>query len=166
MKRIVPFAIATAGLVHLWIAPQHYAHAPVHGIFFVVAGLAQLAWAYLFLKKTDKNLYYSGLVLTGGLIVLWAITRVVVAPFHDDPGEIDAAGILCKSLELVGMFGLAWLVSRGTVTGVSKQSLARALGAALLISIASGGFLYGIAVGAEKVLPLLSSGEEHHQHDE
>jgi hypothetical protein len=42
MISIITIAIAIAGLIHLVLAPAHYAHAPAHGVFFALAGMAEI----------------------------------------------------------------------------------------------------------------------------
>ena len=36
-------SMVAAGLIHLAIAPLHWGHAPAHGLFFAVSGLAEAA---------------------------------------------------------------------------------------------------------------------------
>lgn len=33
---------ALAGIIHLWIIPEHWEHAPAHGLFFLGVGIAQI----------------------------------------------------------------------------------------------------------------------------
>jgi hypothetical protein len=160
-------AVAVAGLIHLWLGPQHYSHAPVHGIFFVVLGVAQLAWANFHNRKTSRQLYYAGLFLTGGMIILWAITRVVTQPFHGHPGSVDLEGILVKTAELIGLVGLVQTAAKGKVKGISKATFASMLGSAILISVATGFMTYGVAVAAEYVMtPVSDHGEHSEGHEE
>ena len=63
-------AIAVAGLVHLIIAPGQVSHAPAHGGFFAVAGVAQITWAVAFWRYRSSQLGWIGMALSGGLIVL------------------------------------------------------------------------------------------------
>lgn len=169
MKQFAPIAIAIAGAIHLILAPQHYAHAPAHGIFFLVAGIAEFAWAVIFLDKPTKSTYYAGLALSGGLILLWGLTRVVPAPFHHGEVEpIDLGGIVCKVSELAGLFALLLMAAHGSIAGLGKQSPARLVANALLIAIAVAGVTYGVSRAAEPLLPSLgaASHEEGEHHDE
>jgi hypothetical protein len=169
LKLFISIAVAASGLIHLWIAPEHYGHAPVHGIFFVAAGIGQLAWAYLFYKKPTAQLYYAGLVLTGGLTVLWALTRVSTQPFHGHVGEVEIYGILSKTAEIAGLVGLTLMGAQGAIKGVHKSTIARALAAAFLLSVFAGDTTYAVALAAERVLAPASgdhAGEGEHGHEE
>ncbi|MGH2582140.1 MAG: hypothetical protein ACRDFQ_04510 [Anaerolineales bacterium] len=172
--RIPALAIALAGAVHLVLAPQHFAHAPAHGVFFVLAGSAELAWATLFLRRPTKQLYYAGLALVGGLVALWAITRVLPAPFHGAAEPIDLGGIVSKISELAGLGALLMVAAQGGIAGVRKQSLSRLAATALLLSAAAGAASYGLGFAAEPLFPSLAAEshsevehhEEEHPHEE
>jgi hypothetical protein len=164
MNRLASFAIGAAGLVHLVLAPQHYAHAPAHGIFFAMAGLAQIVWAVAFLRQPTAQMYYAGLALAGSLIVLWGFTRVFPAPFHDTPEAVDISGIICKISELVGLGALLVLAAQGGVLGLAKQTTARLAAIALLLAAAGGLLSYGIGRAAEPIFPSLF-GAEHNDAD-
>jgi hypothetical protein len=157
MNRIASLAIAAAGVIHLILAPQHFGHAPAHGIFFAVAGLAQILWAVAFLRDPNQRMYYSGLVLAGGLIALWAITRFLPAPFHHHPEAIDLGGIVCKLSELVGLGALLAIAAQGGILGLGKQSLARLALIAIVIAAAFGAVSYTVGRAAEPLFPSLSA---------
>lgn len=173
MNRIASVAIGAAGIIHILLSPQHYAHAPAHGAFFMVAGIAELAWAFTFIKQPTKQVYYAGLVLAGGLIVLWVITRLIPAPFHDNPESIDVGGIVCKISELIGLGALLMVAAQGGILGLGKQTFARLFGVALLLSLAAGIVSYGAGRAAEPLFPSLweaqigdhHDGVEHGDHD-
>ncbi|MCQ3980642.1 MAG: hypothetical protein DPW09_45120, partial [Anaerolineae bacterium] len=57
IRSICVITIALAGLVHLLIAPAHYAHAPAHGLFFAAAGIVQCIWAVAFWRRPSLALY-------------------------------------------------------------------------------------------------------------
>jgi hypothetical protein len=164
VNRIATFAIGLAGLIHIVIAPQHYAHSPAHGIFFAVAGIAEIAWALAFLRQPTKEMYYAGLALAGGLVLLWAFTRFLPAPFHDDPEAIDLGGIVCKLSELAGLGVLLLMAAQGRILGLAKQSTARLLVTTVLVGVAAAGITYTLARAAEPFMPALA-GQVHQEHD-
>ena len=65
-KGIIIIALALAGAIHLIISPEHYGHAPAHGIFFAISGLAQVFWAVAAWFRMNRAVYYAGLALSGG----------------------------------------------------------------------------------------------------
>jgi hypothetical protein len=99
--------MAGAGLMHLLILPEHFEHAPAHGWFFAAAGVVQIAWAAVGWRRGRAWLDLLGLALAAGLILLWAITRVLPAPFAEHPEAIDGSGIISKALE-AGAFLALW----------------------------------------------------------
>jgi copper(I)-binding protein len=161
MRSIPVIAIATAGVIHLVLAPVHYAHAPAHAIFFALAGVAELLWAAAFWRKPTSRLYYLGVALAGGLVVLWAMTRFLIAPFEQEPGTWDLGGLVCKASELVAILALVAMAVQGKIIGLPRVSLARAAGVALGMSLAAGVFSYGVGMALEPALPSLARSEEH-----
>lgn len=175
MNRFATLAVAAAGIIHIAVAPQHYEHAPAHAIFFVLAGIAEIIWAIVFLRRPTQSVYYVGLALTGGLIVLWALTRVMPAPFHGHAEAIDLGGIACKVSEFAGLAALLLIAAQGGIAGLAKQSLARLAAIALVVSAAVAGATYVAARAAEPLLPSLFAPEHHdddggeheeHEHEE
>lgn len=166
MNRIATIAIAAAGVIHLVVAPQHYAHAPAHGIFFVVAGLAEIAWAIVFLRQPTQQVYYAGLLLTGGLIVLWLVTRIIPAPFHGHAEAVDLGGTVCKISELVGLAALLLVAAQGGIAGLSRQAFVRLAAVAIVLSVAAGALSYGVGRAAEPLFPSLFGESAEHQHEE
>ncbi len=72
----VAIALAAAAAVHLVMAPAHAEEGAAHVVFFLVAGLGQVALAGLVLLAPSRHLHtvvWSGL----GLIALWALSRTV-----------------------------------------------------------------------------------------
>src|SRR5919201_4269333 len=69
-------ATAIAGILHLVMTSNLIGRAPMFGIFFLVAGIAQLFWALPMIKRWGRIWYYIGIVGTILLIILWAIVRL------------------------------------------------------------------------------------------
>jgi len=167
VTRYIPvIAIILAGLIHLAVAPEHYAHAPAHGLFFVLAGVAEILWALAFWRRPTPRRYHLGLALAGGLIVLWAITRVLPAPFGHGPEPVNASGLVCKISELIGVLSLVMLAAQGQLIGASSQPPLRAAGEALALALVVGLISYGAGYAATPLLPTLGPQEEpaHEEH--
>jgi hypothetical protein len=163
-------ALATiaAGVLHLIIIPEHWAHAPAHGLFFLVAGILQIVWGIAVWRKPSTELYYVGVVMAGWLIVLYFLTRVFPAPFgHGGPEEVSTIDLVCKFCEALGMVTLAILIFQGALLTTSRQKAWRAMGLIVLLSFITAFTTYSAAIAAEPIFPSLSApaGEEHH-HDE
>lgn len=49
-KRLVAgsaLAAILAGVIHLAIIPEHWSHAPAHGLFFLSVGILQIGWGVI-----------------------------------------------------------------------------------------------------------------------
>jgi hypothetical protein len=161
MLQYIPIImIALAGLVHLLIAPAHYAHAPAHGLFFAVAGLVQCGWAVAFWRWPSLALYRVGLAISGGLIVLWLLTLALPAPFGGHAEAIDASALVCKASELSGLISLVALALMGP-TAFGPRSATRRVGEALALSLIVGLIIFGAGKAAEPLFPGLEHEAQH-----
>jgi len=91
-----------AGTVHVAVMPSHYAEAASYGVFFLAAGLAQLALAGLLLARPGPAVVAAGALGNAGLIVLWALTRTLGIPLGPDAGTVEPVGAidaLCVAAE-------------------------------------------------------------------
>jgi uncharacterized membrane protein HdeD (DUF308 family) len=69
-------ATTIAGILHLVLAANLIARGPLFGIFFLIAGIAQLFWALPMAKRWGKMWYYVGIAGTIVLIIIFFVTRV------------------------------------------------------------------------------------------
>src|SRR5918999_623292 len=79
MKALYYAAAATtaiAGILHLIQASNSLGFNLNTGIFFIVAGIAQLFWVVPMIRKWGRPWYFAGIGRTIILIVLFAITRM------------------------------------------------------------------------------------------
>ncbi len=160
-------ATVLAGVLHLVIVPEHWAHAPAHGLFFLIVGILQIVWGVLVWRQPSTRLYYIGVVMAGWLIVLYVITRLLPAPFGHGPEGVQAIDIVCKLCEGLGMLTLAILIFQGIVLNVNRASAWRAMTTIILLSFLTAFVTYGIARAAEPLFPMLSiPSDEHHEHEE
>jgi copper(I)-binding protein len=162
MKQLITIvAIAVAGVIHLVLAPSHYAHAPAHGIFFILAGIAEIVWAVVFWRRSSEKLYYGGVVLTGGLIVLWILTRFMTPPFEHEPGPVDASGLITKLCELAGLVSLVVLAVQGQIAGLARERIPQLVGIAIGLALISGIGAYQVGLAAEPLFPGLRGAAEN-----
>lgn len=155
-----------AGVIHLWIVPEHVEHAPVHGIFFLIVGIAQIVWGIVIWRRPSETLYYVGALMAGWLIVLYVITRLFPAPFSDGwPEIVDLIGLLCKLCEGLGMFALLILIFQKQVLKAGYFIALRTTTLILLLSLLFGVAIYRAARAAESFFPSLSAAGEEVHHD-
>ena len=160
-------AIATivAGIIHLVIIPDHWEHAPAHGLFFLIVGSLQVIWGVAVWRNPSERLYFIGVVMAGWLIVLYVLTRTMPAPFGHGPEEVSSIDIACKLCEALGMVTLAILIYQGTLMQSGRLLAWRAITVIVAISFLSAFVTYGLARAAEPMFPSLTASEHHHDHD-
>jgi hypothetical protein len=86
---------AIAGILHLVLAPNILEFNLNTGIFFIVAGIAQLFWVVPMIRKWGTPWYIAGIVGTIVLIALFAITRL-----PDNPITGRAGGVMPMALAI------------------------------------------------------------------
>ena len=166
-KRLALVAMAAmflAGALHLAIIPHHWAHAPAHGLFFLLSGILQIGWVLAYWRTRSPSLSQAGFVMALALILLWALTRVIRAPFGHGPEEIDTAGLATKACEAICAAALGLLIAATFFTQPRHYTWRPILGLALA-SILLAGLAYGVALAAEPFLPgLAPNATEEHEH--
>lgn len=156
MNIIAVITMAIAGLIHLYIAPEHWTHAPAHGLFFGLSGAAQLVWALLFRRQTSRWLYIGGLALSGGMLALWIFTQVWTPPFGESAEPVDIWMISSKAAEFIGFISLI-------TAGLAHRNAARSWLEAVAVALVGGILFYGVGYAAQPMLPnLMSLGSDHH----
>ena len=92
---------AIAGILHLIVASNVIQLSINNGIFFIVAGIAQIFWALPMVKRWGRVWYYLGIGGTIILIILWAMTRLPNNPITGErPFPINAMGISIEILQI------------------------------------------------------------------
>jgi hypothetical protein len=82
---------AAAGLIHLWVAPEHLNAAWPVGTFFMLAGAGQLAFAVVLTRGLGTSGVLFGVAANTGLVCLYVLSRTVPLPFlpaHDE-GHVE-----------------------------------------------------------------------------
>lgn len=154
------FMIA-AGLIHIGIGPLHWGHSPGHGLFFLLAGLAQVAWGLAFWRRPSTGLHRAGIVLAGGLITLYAITRLLPAPFSHEPEEVDAFDLVCKYSEGLSLLALLAMGVSRAATGHVRVVGWRTLALFATVAFGAGWATYGVAYAANSVLESIGAVATH-----
>jgi hypothetical protein len=108
-----------AGLIHLWVTPEHFEEWWGYGAFFLVAAVAQVLYVPLVLRWPNRIVLLLGIVGNSAIVLLYLLTRVVGIPLlGPEAGEVEGVGIIdvCATM--------------------SEVSIVVALGALVLIDIA------------------------------
>jgi hypothetical protein len=154
-------SIFVAGVLHLIAAPQHWGHAPPHGVTLALIGMAQIVWAAAFWYHPSNVLSRLGIMLAGGLLVLWGFTRVFTAPFHPGPESIQAIDVAVKLAELSAILSLSALIVHQLSTRAMQASAWRQVWWSLVVALWVGTIAYGLSLEAVALLPGLGHAAEH-----
>lgn len=92
-------ATAIAGILHLVLAPNILGFNLNSGIFFIVAGIAQIFWVVPMIRRWGLPWYYVGIGGTIVLMVLFAITRMPDNPITGRGGPINPMGLAIELLQ-------------------------------------------------------------------
>jgi len=113
-----------AGLIHLWVAPEHFHESWVVGTFFVLAGVGQLALGLALVRGLGTRGLLVAVAANAGLVCLYVVSRTAAIPFlpaHDE-GHVEhlpvegAAGsgvpiFPRSSIEPVGLLDMTCLLA-------------------------------------------------------
>ena len=111
-KDVVLTLALGVGIMHVLLSTDHLIDIGMeHGIFFVIAGSAQIGFGLLFVAKPTRGLAIIGTVGTIGSIILYFVTRIgnLPEPFGAPEG-IDQIGIIAKIVEISLVALLLYLV--------------------------------------------------------
>jgi hypothetical protein len=95
-----------AGLIHLWVTPEHFEQWWGYGAFFVVAAAAQILYVPIVLLLPTRIVLLGGMAGNLAIVVLYLLTRTVGIPlFGPEAGEVEGFGFLdvCATASELGI---------------------------------------------------------------
>jgi hypothetical protein len=105
---------AIAGILHLILASTIIGRNINSGIFFIVAGLAQLFWVVPMIKRWGRVWYYIGVAGTIVLIIMWAMTRLPGNPITGRGGSINEMGVAIEVFQIAYIVLTAIIITKET----------------------------------------------------
>ena len=139
------FASFGTGLVHIAVIREHLAESWAQGTFFIVVGLAQIAWALWALSRETVPAPRLTAAATLALIALWGISRTVglsLDPLTSVPEPAGTPDLFAVLLEIALILCVLAAIPRAVTTAAPSEP--PSLGKAAL----SGRFVALLAVGA------------------
>jgi hypothetical protein len=95
-------ATVLAGFVHLALTPEHWEESVSYGLFFLAAGVVQLAFASVLTRPGATASTWLAAVATNlALVVVYVDTRLVAPVGSDVPESVDALGVITVMAELL-----------------------------------------------------------------
>ena len=138
---------ALAGLIHAAAAKEHNGDRTLFWMF-VACAVAQLAWAAVVVKWTTRRVLLTGIVINGGAVLVWFLSRTTGIPFIDTLRQREAVA----GQDLAGAVYAAASVAAAIVV------LARPVARRTLPP------LWSVSAGAAALLlamPLIAAGHTH-----
>jgi len=116
-----------AGLIHLWVMPEHFEEWWGYGTFFLVSAVAQGLYAALLLSgRPGQVLLLSGIIGNFAVVTLYVATRTAGVPFFGphawEVEEVSAVGVAATAAELALIVVLVSLLE-----GVLRKRVVNAL---------------------------------------
>jgi hypothetical protein len=100
-----------AGLVHGWVAPDHFTAAALYGWFFVVVAVAQLGYGLLLLRSRHPAVLVAGVAGNVAVLGAYLLTRTRGIPLGPHAGKVEVAGALDWTAAAVEVALVVWLCS-------------------------------------------------------
>ncbi len=107
-------ATAISGMLHLSLAPGALGFNVNNGIFFLVAGVAQLFWIIPMIRRWGAPWYAAGIGGTAVLIAMYVITRMPGNPITGRGGPVNELGAATEVMQaaFIGLAAAALAIER------------------------------------------------------
>jgi MFS family permease len=95
-----------AGLVHLWVMPEHFEKWWGYGAFFLLAAAAQVIYVALLLRWPSRAVLLIGIAGNIAIVALYLLTRTTGIPlFGPEAGEVEGIGFadVCATTSELGI---------------------------------------------------------------
>jgi hypothetical protein len=127
-----------AGLIHLWVLPEHVEEWWGYGAFFLVAAVAQLGYVPLLLRWPNRTVLVLGIAGNSAIVLLYLLTRVVGTPFFGPAaGEVEGVGLadVCATAsEAAIVVATGALLLRGVIRQSTALLAPLVAGATMLVA--------------------------------
>lgn len=103
---------AIAGILHIIFASNIIGFNIPNGIFFIIAGVAQLFWILPMIKRWGRIWYLVGIAGTVILIIMWAITRMPGNPITGREGPLNEIGVAIQVFQIAYVVITAIIIAK------------------------------------------------------
>lgn len=130
---------AGAGIIHLSVVAEHMHEARSFGTFFLVSGIAQLAWAVLASGTLSRRAVLAACIGNASIVALWVVSRTSGLPIGPEPGTPEVVGfadVVATAYEALIVVGSIWLLrSQGRPLRTGVVSLVRRISLVIVLAI-------------------------------
>jgi hypothetical protein len=109
-----------AGILHLSLVPNVIVNNLQVGIFFLVAGIAQVFWTLPIVRTWGRTWTYVGIGGTIILIIIWVITRYPDNPIIGRDLPVNSIGIAIEVFQIAFIVLCSLIIAIGPRKGVNK----------------------------------------------
>ncbi len=160
LSTLAALAMLGAAIIHFAFAPDHLSEQTSHGVFFLVAGWAQLlgAAALGFGWRPQRAWLFGTAAFNAGVAGLWLLSRTAGLP-GEEPEAVGFPDSLATGLEVFAAVA-ALALALGWVTLPAERRPRFGLTAVPMVAL--------VAVVSASVIPALGGGHAHGEggHDE
>ena len=115
-------ATAIAGILHIVLSANGIGRASLSGIFFLIAGIAQLFWALPMARRWGRIWYYIGIGGTIVLIIIYFVTRFSTPITEGRALRINSMEIVIEIFQMIYIGLTAYILTRqGRMTTDSQK---------------------------------------------
>lgn len=112
LRRVEPAVPAAAlaiaaGLVHLWVAPQHLASWWAYGAFFLAIAIGQAGLGLVLLRRPAPGAVFAALWINLAIVVTYVVERTAGLPTWLQPGGSDTGHSNGDNAATMDAFGTA-----------------------------------------------------------
>jgi hypothetical protein len=110
-----------AGVLHLSLASNVIVNNLQVGVFFLVAGIAQVFWTLPILRTWGRVWTYVGIGGTIILIIIWIITRFPDNPIIGRDLPVNSIGVAVEVFQIAFIVLCSLIIAISPTKGVKKQ---------------------------------------------
>ena len=112
-----------AGILHLSLASNVIVNNLSVGVFFLVAGIAQVFWTLPTLRTWGRMWTYVGIGGTIILIIIWIITRFPDNPIIGRDLPVNSMGIAIEVFQIAYIGLCSLIIATGPRKGLNKKQV-------------------------------------------
>lgn len=130
--RVAAIGSVAAAWIHALVAGEHLAASVVTGSFFVLAAVAQTAWAAALLTRPSYAVVVAGCAFQLALVAVWAVSRTVLG---EPVGLVDALAVTYELAAVVGGAAVARRWTPALPADGRRSGVALAIGGVLVLGV-------------------------------
>ena len=147
-----------AAAIHFAVISEHFEEYAPYGVAFTVLAWFQVGWAVSWVVEHRRTAALAAILVNGGALVVWAVSRTAGLPIGPEPGQLEPVGpldVLAGILEVTLVALLAWDLG---MPSIRYRPALPAAGATLVVGSVA------LAVVLATSVALASAGESGHHH--